>query len=100
MAQKITTKTDIPEGDVKAFSVGERTVAVANVGGAFYAFDDVCSHAQCALSGGELEGTTIECPCHGSMFDVTDGSVQNPPATEPVSTFPVTLDGDDLLIEI
>lgn len=80
---------EIAEGDVNSYSVGERSVAVANVDGTLYAFDDVCTHQQCSLSEGDLDGTVIECPCHGSQFDVTSGEVVEGPAADPVDTFQV-----------
>jgi 3-phenylpropionate/trans-cinnamate dioxygenase ferredoxin subunit len=65
-----------------------------------YAFGDVCTHAQCSLAEGELEETTVTCPCHGSQFDVTTGAVQNPPATEPVPSYAVDTDDDDIRIQV
>lgn len=66
---------DIPSGELAAFDVGGIMVAIANVDGIFYAFGDTCTHAQCSLAEGDLEGTTVFCPCHGSVFDVTTGAV-------------------------
>ena len=74
----------VPEGEVTAFGVGQREVAVANVEGDLHAFDDVCTHQQCSLAEGELDGPTVECPCHGSQFDVTSGAVLRGPAEKPV----------------
>ena len=65
-----------------------------------HAFSDICTHRQCNLSlGGEIDGSTIECECHGSVFDMTTGEVLNGPATEPIATFPVSDEGGDLKIE-
>jgi 3-phenylpropionate/trans-cinnamate dioxygenase ferredoxin component len=91
---------DIAEGQLAKFEVNGIDVAVANVDGTLYAFGDACTHAQCSLAEGELEGTTVTCPCHGSQFDVTSGAVQHPPATEPVPSFPVRTDGDEIKIQI
>jgi nitrite reductase/ring-hydroxylating ferredoxin subunit len=49
-------------------------IAVANVGGTYYAFDDTCTHEQCSLAEGDLAGTTVTCMCHGAEFDVRTGS--------------------------
>lgn len=79
---------EVGEGDVKAFQVGDQLVAVARVGGELLAFSDICTHKQCNLSsGGEIDGTVIECECHGSQFDMKTGEVRNPPATEPIEVF-------------
>jgi nitrite reductase/ring-hydroxylating ferredoxin subunit len=100
MAEFITVgrADDVPEGEMRQFQVGGDDVAVANVEGEFHAFSDVCTHAQCSLAEGDLEGTTVTCMCHGSQFDVTTGDVLNGPATEPVQPFEVTVEGDDLKI--
>ena len=55
---------------------------------------------QCNLSlGGEIDGTSIECECHGSTFDMTTGEVLEGPATEPIATFPVREEDGELQIE-
>jgi len=91
---------EVAEGDATAFDVNGAQIAVARVGGSLHAFSDICTHRQCNLSlGGEIDGTTIECECHGSIFDMTTGEVVNGPATEPIATFPVTEEGGDLKIE-
>jgi nitrite reductase/ring-hydroxylating ferredoxin subunit len=92
---------EIEEGEAKSFPVGGAEIAVSRVGGTLYAFSDICTHRQCNLSlGGEIEGTTITCECHGSMFDMSTGAVLEGPATEPVATFPVREENGDLLIDV
>jgi nitrite reductase/ring-hydroxylating ferredoxin subunit len=81
---------EVGEGEAVAFAVGDEEVAVARVEGDLYAFSDICTHRHCNLSaGGEIEGTTIQCECHGSMFSMETGEVLNPPASEPLATFDV-----------
>jgi nitrite reductase/ring-hydroxylating ferredoxin subunit/uncharacterized membrane protein len=58
-------------------------VLLVKLGEQVYALDDTCVHAGCSLAGGHLEGATIVCPCHGSQYDLRDGSVINGPATMP-----------------
>lgn len=102
MADWITVgKTDeIAEDEATAFDVNGQEIAVARVDGVLRAFSDICTHRQCNLSlGGEIEGTTIECECHGSVFDMVTGEVVEGPATEPIATFPVADEGGDLKIE-
>ena len=91
---------DIRDGELASFAVGGSQVAVANVGGSFYGFGDVCPHMGCSLSEGSLEETTVTCACHGSQFDVTTGAVLRPPADEPVPAFPVRVQGDDLQVQV
>ena len=94
-------KSSLPgEGDMKQITVGGLNVAVAHVGGAFYVLGDVCTHRGCPLSMGELEDTTVTCPCHGSQFDVTTGAVLKGPASKPVGTYTATVDGGSLQVEV
>ena len=97
-----TLKTsEIPAGTIVAADVGGTRVAVANVGGHYYAFDDACTHEQCSLTEmGELAGTTVTCTCHGSEFDVRTGKVLAPPATVPVKVYPTRVEGDAIHIEV
>lgn len=80
---------EIPDGEMNSFAVGERQVAVANLEGDLHAFDDVCTHQQCSLAEGDLDGTIVECPCHGSQFDVITGENVQGPATDAVDVYEV-----------
>jgi 3-phenylpropionate/trans-cinnamate dioxygenase ferredoxin component len=94
---------DIPEGEARRFVVNRIEIAVANLGhGTFLAVDDICSHAESSLSEGEvdLEDETIECPRHGSVFDLRTGQPKSLPATVPIPTFPVKVDGERIMIEL
>ena len=85
----VANADDLKEGEMRAFDVGGTKIAVANVAGAFHAFGDTCTHLQCSLAEGDLEETTVTCPCHGSQFDVTDGTLVHGPATAPVPSYEV-----------
>ena len=87
---------DLEDGGMRVFEVRGARVAVANVGGAFYAFDDTCTHMACSLAGGDLEETVVICPCHGSEFDVRSGAVLQGPAREPVGTYETRVEGGNL----
>jgi len=91
---------EIQDGEVDAVEVDGRRIAVANVEGTFYAFDDTCTHQGCSLGQGELDGTAVECPCHGSQFDVTTGSVLRGPAQDPVETFEAKVENGNLEIAL
>ena len=98
MLERVGKVADIGRGAMSAVSVGRAAVAIANVEGVFYAFDDRCTHQGCSLAEGDLEGTTVTCPCHGSEFDVRTGEVLEGPADEPVATYEVVVEGDELAI--
>ncbi|MGZ5212473.1 MAG: Rieske (2Fe-2S) protein [Actinomycetota bacterium] len=103
MAELVTVgrADEIGEGEAKAFPVKGVEIAVSRVAGALYAFSDICTHRQCNLSlGGEIEGTSITCECHGSMFDMTTGDVLEGPATEPIAIYPVREENGELSIEV
>ncbi len=68
--------------------------------GHFYAIEDRCSHEDFPLSEGELDGYTVECPRHGSRFDIRNGAVLNLPAILPVTAFDVQLINDDVIVRL
>lgn len=92
---------DLPEDSaLAAFTVSGARIAIAHVGGAFYAFGDTCTHLGCSLAEGDLGGTIVTCPCHGSQFDVTTGDVVRGPAREPVRSYAARLEGDAVRVEV
>jgi 3-phenylpropionate/trans-cinnamate dioxygenase ferredoxin subunit len=100
MAEWVTigSASAVPEGEVMSFGAGSRQVAIANVEGDLHAFDDVCTHQQCSLAEGDLDGTVIECACHGSQFDVTTGEAVHGPAVDPVDVFQMKVEDDELQV--
>jgi 3-phenylpropionate/trans-cinnamate dioxygenase ferredoxin component len=89
---------EIPPGGVKVVRLEDQSVAVFHVAGAYYAMDDVCTHDGGPLAEGFLEGDIIECPRHGAKFDVRTGAVVCLPATAPVPTYAVRIEGDDIKV--
>ena len=92
--------SDVPEEGAIRVELAGQPVCIARSGGSVYAISDVCSHADVALSEGDVEDGKIECWLHGSMFDLATGEPTGLPATRPVPTFPVTVEGDDVLVEM
>ena len=94
---------DVPVGEVRRFEFDHRPIAVVNLGEeGFRAVDAICSHAHYFLDEGEVDpdDETIECPKHGSTFDLDTGKPRTLPATQPVDVFPVKVESDDVLIEV
>ena len=89
---------DIPNGEVRSFVVDNEIIAICHVNGSFYAIKDECTHMEYPLSDGELEGETITCIYHGAKFNVKTGEVLAMPDYEPVETFPLKIEGDDIYI--
>jgi nitrite reductase/ring-hydroxylating ferredoxin subunit len=97
----ITASTrDIPVGAMIGIESDDKNVLVANVNGKFYAIDNTCTHMGCSLSNGTLSGTHVQCPCHGSTFDVTTGGLVHGPAKLPEPSYKVTLDGAKITVEV
>jgi 3-phenylpropionate/trans-cinnamate dioxygenase ferredoxin component len=92
----------IPPGHAARVEIGDLPIAVFNVDGAFYCLDDTCSHAMASLSEGELHPQTcaIECPLHGSQFDLKTGEPVGLPAVEPVRVHQVELRGGELWVSL
>jgi 3-phenylpropionate/trans-cinnamate dioxygenase ferredoxin component len=90
----------VPEGTATRVVLDGVPVAVVRSEGEVYAIHDVCSHANVALSEGEVDDGTIECWLHGSRFDLASGRPTGLPATQPVPVYPVKIDGDDILVDV
>jgi len=102
-AVRVCETKDVPPGEARRFHLDGREIAVVNLGEeGFRALDAICSHEKYYLDEGEVDVDfeTIECPKHGSTFDLNTGNPRTLPATQPVDVFPVTTDGDDILIEV
>jgi nitrite reductase/ring-hydroxylating ferredoxin subunit len=92
--------SELKPGGVVAIDVRGTSIAIANVAGTYYAFDDTCTHEQCSLAEGDLADTTIACMCHGAEFDVRTGKVLAPPAPAPIKVYPIKVNGDLLEVEV
>ena len=98
---KVAELDEIPEEGVLGIETDDETpIALVRSGGEVFALQDMCSHAEVRLSEGEVEDGTIECWLHGSCFDLRSGAPINPPATRPVPTYDVKIDGDDVLVSL
>jgi 3-phenylpropionate/trans-cinnamate dioxygenase ferredoxin subunit len=91
---------DVPEEGAIRVSLEGKPICIARSQGEVFAISDICSHADVALSEGDVEDGTIECWLHGSRFDLRTGAPTGLPATKPVATYPVTVEGDDVLVKL
>ncbi len=93
--------SEILPAEMRRVLVGDLAVCVAHAeDGGWYAIDDTCTHEDCSLSEGDLSDHLVECPCHGSRFDVRTGDVLNLPAVLPLQTHRVTVVGDQVRVEV
>ncbi|ABD11038.1 ferredoxin subunit of nitrite reductase and ring-hydroxylating dioxygenase [Frankia casuarinae] len=97
---RVCAAADLAEGTAIGTEIEGVPVCVVRSGGAVYAVRDECSHADVMLSQGEAEDGKIECWLHGSQFDLASGVPLSLPAIEPVPTYAVTIDGDDVLVDV
>jgi 3-phenylpropionate/trans-cinnamate dioxygenase ferredoxin subunit len=92
---------DLPAGSVKRTTVAGRALCVARTSdGTVFAVADECTHQGASLSDGALSGTSIECPQHGSRFDLRTGAVLGLPAEEALATFPVRIASGVVYVEL
>src|SRR5215203_5254461 len=97
---KVARKSELPENDGTYVEVEGNQIALFNLGGEIYALDNACTHVGGPLSQGRVAGDEVECPWHGSSFDIRTGEVSISPAREDVATYKVRLTCDDVDVEI
>jgi 3-phenylpropionate/trans-cinnamate dioxygenase ferredoxin subunit len=90
----------LADGEMIACDVDGVDVLLCNVAGQHYAVSNRCSHAGQALATGRLKGYEVWCPLHGARFDVRDGRCLAAPASQPISTFDVTLQGGKVHVTV
>ena len=104
LSDKVTVcpAAELPDGTMRLVEVDGRKVGVFNCGGELYAIEDRCSHDNGPLAEGELdeEACTVECPRHGSLFDLKTGKPMTLPAYVPVDTFPVIIEDETIKLEV
>ncbi|MBM3129851.1 MAG: non-heme iron oxygenase ferredoxin subunit [Chloroflexi bacterium] len=96
----IAKLADIPPGAIKSFDVNGESVLIANWQGALFATQDLCTHDNGTLSDGALVDGAIECPRHGGRFSAQTGAATQMPAMFPIKTFPIKVEGENVLVAI
>lgn len=93
---------DLPEGEMRLVEVEGEKIGVFNVGGELYAIEDRCSHDDGPLAEGTFDPATctVECPRHGSLFDLKSGRPKTLPAYVPVETYEVRVEDDEIKLEV
>src|SRR3989344_6322435 len=97
---KVAKVSDVAEGELKKVDVNGESVDLYNVGGKIYATQNKCSHVGCGLDENHaIQGEIVECTCHGSKFNIKTGENVLPPAAEPLKTYEVSIEGEDVFVE-
>ncbi len=98
---RVASVTEVPAESLKAVEAEDVEICIAHAeDGQFYAIGDVCTHENFLLSGGELFGLDVECPQHGSRFNLQSGKVTGLPAVVAARTFPVTVENGNIYVEV
>lgn len=96
---KVAKASEVPAGTGKVIDAGGKPIAVFNCDGTFYAIDNTCAHRGGPLAEGSLSGTTVACPWHGWEYDVKTGACLLD-ASITLKSYPVKLEGDDILVSV
>jgi nitrite reductase/ring-hydroxylating ferredoxin subunit len=95
---RVAGRGDVPAGEMLIVEIEGEEIVLANVDGQIYAFGNGCTHRGGPLGEGLLEGDEVECPFHQGRFNVKTGEAVQEPPTEPVPTYEVQVDGDDIKV--
>lgn len=91
---------DVPPGTMRGFTAAGRKIVVVNLDGELHALYGICSHAYAELAKGFFAGDLVTCPLHLSQFDVRTGEPISPPATDPIPTYPVAVEGGSVVVDL
>lgn len=93
---------DIADGAAKRLAVGDVQIAVVRIGETVYAINDICSHANVSLSGGDVwcDELELECPKHGSVFNLETGQPGTLPATQPVAVYKASVIEGKIVVDV
>ncbi|HXV72368.1 MAG TPA: non-heme iron oxygenase ferredoxin subunit [Acidimicrobiia bacterium] len=97
---QVTELEKLPRGRGVRVTIGDTRIAMFRIGEDVYAIGDRCSHAEASLAEGELWDTSVECPRHGSEFDLKSGEPHALPATEPVPVYEVSIEDGTVYVEL
>jgi nitrite reductase/ring-hydroxylating ferredoxin subunit len=96
---KVADTKDIQPSQMKEVEVNGEKICLANVEGKYYAIGNVCTHLGGPLAQGKLEGYEVQCPWHGSRFDIRTGRVARPPAARSEPTYEIKIENDNILVK-
>jgi len=97
---KLASTADLKPNQMKAVNANGTPILLVNLNGSFYAIGNKCTHRGCALSNGTLNGDTLKCACHGSVFNVKTGEVIGGPAKKPKPKYELQVSGDQILVNL
>jgi 3-phenylpropionate/trans-cinnamate dioxygenase ferredoxin subunit len=96
----VCTVGDVREFRTTAFNVDGKNILLTKIGGDIFAFENKCSHAEVPFGEKEIMNGQIQCPMHGSCFDVKTGQPMQLPAVEPIKTYEVKIEDSNVLVAL
>ena len=99
---RLCGREEVAAGEARCFTVAGRRVAVVRIDEQFFAIDDTCSHADYSLSEGDvdIDECALECPAHGSLFDLRTGDALTLPAVSPVAAHEVAVSDEGVFVTL
>lgn len=98
--ERVASLSDVPENANKIFNVGATQILIARAPMGIYAVGAICSHQYTPLEGGKMKACFIFCPLHGVRFDMRDGKPAGTLTDQPIPTWPVKLEGDEIFVDL
>lgn len=95
---RVAAATEISPGEHRVVDVDGTAVAVFNLGGEFFAIEDVCTHDGGSLAGGDVDGEQVVCPRHGARFCIRTGAALTAPAYEPTARLAVRMEAGEVQV--
>lgn len=97
---RVASLAEFAEGELRAVQAGGVRICLAKTNGCVFALDDTCTHEGASLSEGEIYKGSVQCPMHSSLFDLQSGEVTGLPAMVPVRTYTVTVEDEEVFVEV
>ncbi len=97
---KLASAEDLKPNQMKAVEANGKKILLVNLNGTYYAIGNKCTHRGCMLSSGSLKGDTVQCGCHGAIFDAKTGNVVKGPAKEPEPKYEVKVENGQVMVSI
>lgn len=97
---KVLQEGDLALNRMQEVQAGGKKILVTNIGGNYYAIGNICMHMGCSLSEGTLIGENVECPCHGSTYNIKTGAVVKGPAKNSEPAYEVKIEGGHILVNV
>ena len=98
--EKVASVNDLKLGNMMKVEIAGKQICISNLDGKYYAIGNRCTHMECLLSDGELEGENVTCPCHGSVFNLKTGAVLKGPAKTSEPVFVVKVESEQVLVNV